>query len=228
MKLRKVYLDIESTYNGDINPDKSPADKDKFFKDYENWKFYCEKDHNGKKVIYQGIIGMLILDFELNDSSNVYKLTGKRFLQLVGKEITKERLMKELEGMNEIIGYHSRTKPSGPYGYTGYDFGVINGQLGVTLDDIPGVKSTDLELLCHTAKIYGGLKGAEEQIPGIPPRKSGILNGEEAEKLMLEAAACEDETKKKEIWKRVIQYNREDTVNLVYIEQYLRKIQMTE
>lgn len=228
MKLRKVYLDIESSYVGRYNPDGSQDERNKFFKDYENWKFYCEKDYNGKKVIYQGIIGLLILDFELNDGSNMYKLTNKRFVQLIGKDCTKDNLMKELEGMTEIIGYHSRTKPGGPKGYTGYDFGVINGQLGMILDDLPGVKSTDLELLCHSAHIYGGLKGVEGQIPGIPPRKSGVLNGEEAEKLMLEAAACEDEVRKEDIWRRVKRYNREDVVNLVYIEQYLRKIQMTE
>lgn len=228
MKLRKVYLDIESTYVGSYSPDNSQDERNKFFKDYANWKFYCEKQHNGKNVIYQGMIGILILDFELNDGSNMYKLTGKRFLQLIGKDVTKERLMKELEGMTEIIGYHSRTKPAGQHGYTGYDFGVIGAQIGVILDDIPGVKSTDLELLCHNARMYGGLKGVEMQIPGIPPRRSGIKDGAEAEKLLLEAAACEDEVERNAILKRVKQYNREDTVNLVFIEQYLRKIQMTE
>jgi len=226
--VRKAYLDIEATYCGDINPDGSQEDRNRFFKDFHNWKFYCERQYNEKKIEYCGIIGILILDFELNETTNVYKVVGKRFTQLIGKEITKERLMNELDGITEIIGYHSRTKPGGLKGYIGYDFGVINGQLGTILDDLPGVKSTDLELLAHSAGMYGGLKMVEMQVPSVPPRKSGIADGAEEEKLLHEIGCCEDEVKRKEMWKKAKQYNREDVVNLVFIEQYLRKLKMAE
>lgn len=228
VRIRKAYIDIEATYCGNINPDGSQEDKDRFFKDYPNWRFFAEKQYNEKKIEYCGIIGILVLDFELDETTNVYKVVGKRFTQLIGKEITKERLMKELDGITEIIGYHSRTKPSGPKGHTGYDFGVISGQLGVILDELPGVKSIDLELLAHSAGMYGGLKGVEMQIPSVPPRRSGITNGEEEEKLLHEIAVCENEVKRKDMWKKAKQYNREDVVNLVFIEQYLKKIKMTE
>lgn len=223
-KLRKVYLDIEATYDGDI----PETDRDRFFKDFPNWKFCCEVEHEGKKAKYCGIIGILVLDFEVDDQTHVHRLLDKKFVQLIGEQITKERLMEELDGMNEIIGYHCRTRPSGPKGYTGYDFGVIGAQLGVILDELPGVKCTDLEILCHNAGMYGGLKVIERLIPSIPHRKSGIADGAEAEKILLEVAACEDEIKKKELWKKARMYNHEDVVNLVYIEQWLKKIKMTE
>ncbi len=224
----KAYLDIEATYCGDINPGGSQEDRNRFFKDYPNWKFYCEKQYNGKKIEYCGIIGILILEFELNEATNVYKIISKRFTQLIGKEITKERLMKELDGITEIIGYHSRTKSGGPKGYTGYDFGVINGQLGVVLDELPGIGCVDLELLAHGAGMYGGLKAVEMQVPSVPPRKSGVADGAEEEKLLHEIAYCDDEIKRKEMWKKAKRYNREDVVNLVFIEQYLRKLKMAE
>lgn len=227
MILRKVYLDIEATYNGDIDPSKSQGDRERFFKDFSNWKFCCERRYNGKNVRYEGMIGILILDFDIDKDTRIHKLISKRFVQLIGKDITKERLMKEIEGMNEIIGYHCRTKPN-QKGYIGYDFGVIGAQLGVILDELPDVKCTDIELLCHSNGIYGGLKETEKYIPSIPPRRSGINNGAEAEKILLGIAFCEDESKRKDMWKRVKMYNHEDVVSLVYIEQYLKKIKMTE
>lgn len=228
MKVRKAYVDIEATYCGDINPDGSQEERDRFFKDYPNWKFFAEKQYNGKKVEYCGIIGILVLDFELDDTTKIYRAIGKKFTQLIGKEITQERLMKELEGITDIIGYHCRTKPGGSRGYTGYDFGVIGAQLGVILDDLPGVKSIDLELLAHSAGMYGGLKEVETNIPTIPPRRSGVANGLEEEKLLHDIAFCEDDIKKDMMWKKAKMYNREDVVNLVFIEQYLKKIKMTE
>lgn len=227
MRYKKAYIDIEVNYIGDIDPDNSQEDKERFFRDYKNWKFFAEKECNGKKVQYQGIIGLLVLDFEIDEQTQVHKLLGKKFVQLIGKEITKEILMKELNGINEIIGYHCRTKPNNK-GYVGFDFGIIGEQLGVVLDELPGVKSTDLELLAHSAGMYGGLKGVEMQVPNVPPRKSGISNGAEEEKLLLDIAVCDDENKKLEMWKKAKLYNHEDVVNLVYIEQYLRKIKMTE
>jgi len=228
MKVRKAYVDVEVTYCGDINPDGSQEDRDKFFKDFQNWKFFAEKLHEGKKVEYSGIIGILVLDFELNEEANIHKIVDKKFVQLIGKEITRERLMKELDGITEIIGYHCRTKPGGKSGYIGYDYGVIAAQLGMVLDDLPGVESTDLELVAHGAGMYGGLKSVEMQVPSVPPRKSGVADGAEEEKLLHEVACCEDNVKRKELWKKAKMYNREDVVNLVFIEQYLRKLKIVE
>lgn len=222
MKLRKAYFDVEATYVGPINIEE---DRNAFFKDYKNWKFFCEKDCNGKNVQYRGIVGILTLDFDLDENTNIHKITNKKFVQLVGENITKERLMEELEGITDIIGYHCRTKPNWK-GYTGYDFGVINGQFGIVLDDLPGVRSIDLELIAHSAGMYGGLKSVELLIPTVPKRKSGVEDGEAEEKLLWKIASCEDENKKKEAWRRALLYNREDVANLVYIEQYLRKIRM--
>ena len=129
--------------------------------------------------------------------------------------------------MTDIIGYHCRTKPSWK-GHTGYDFGVVNGQFGILLDDLPGVECTDLELLAHDAEMYGGLKEVENQIPSVPKRKSGVEDGKAEDKLLLEIASCEDENKKKELWKKALDYNREDVFNLVYVEQYLKNLKIHE
>lgn len=227
MKHRKVYLDIEATYNGEYDID-SDDERDKCFKDYKNWRFFCEVEYKGKNVKYQGIIGILVLDFDVDEQTHVHKLLDKRFIQLIGTNCTRENLMKELDGMNEIIGYHCRSKPGGSKGYTGYDFGVIGAQLGVVLDDLPDVKCTDLEILCHNAGMYGGLKGVEMQIPSVPPRKSGVADGSEAELILLDVVACDDDAKRRELWKKALLYNKEDVVNMVYIEQWLRKIKMVE
>lgn len=218
MKWKKVYLDIEATYTGPIDPEQN---RDGFFKDFQNWKFYAEKEHNGKKVEYKGIIGILVVNFDIDENTNVYKVESKKSVQLTGKGCTKENLMKYVDGANEIIGYHCRSKPNRK-GYIGYDFPVIYAQLGIMLDDLPGVKCIDLELLAHNANMYGGLKEVEKKVPGIPPRTSGVANGLEEEKLLLECAACEDEEKRKEMWKKAKRYNMEDVYNLVFIEHYLR------
>ena len=227
-KVRKAYIDIEATYCGSISPDGSQEERDRFFKDYHNWRFFAEKQYDGKKVEYCGIIGLLILDFELDEQTKIYKVLNKRFVQLIGKGITRERLMKELDGITEIIGYHCRTKPGGRKGYTGYDFGVIGAQLGIVLDELPGIRCSDLELLAHSANMYGGLKGVEMQIPSVPLRRSGVADGSEEEKLLHEIAAFEDEKRKKDMWKKAKQYNREDVVNLVFVEHYLRKLKISE
>lgn len=227
MRLRKAYIDIEATYIGEYDID-DDTERDKCFKDYKNWVFYGDAEHNGKNVKYQGIIGMLLLDFEVDEKTYVHKLLDKKFVQLIGKNVTKDNLMKELGIINEVIGYHCRTKPGGKYGYTGYDFGVIGAQLGVILDELPGVECIDIELLAHRAEMYGGLNGVEMQVPTVPPRKSGIWSGAEVDKLLLEIAAETDNIKKKKMWKKAKQYNREDVINLVDIEQYLRNIKMTE
>lgn len=57
-RIRKVYVDIEATYCGDINPDGSQEDRDRFFKDYSNWRFFTEKQCDEKKIEYCGIIGI--------------------------------------------------------------------------------------------------------------------------------------------------------------------------
>ena len=227
MMYKKVYVDIEAIYDGDINPDQSQYDKDRFFKDFSNWRFCCCAEHNGKQVKYQGIIGMLILDFEIDEHTHLHKLIDKKFIQLIGPKITKESLMDELNGLNEIIGYHCRTKANHK-GYIGYDFGVINAQLGVALDDLPGVKCTDLEILCHKAGMYGGLKSVEEEIPTLPQRRSGILDGQEVSLVLLDVAECDDNTKRRELWKKILLYNKEDVTNMVYIEQWLKNIRMTD
>ena len=80
MKYKKAYVDIEATYTGEYDIDKD-EERDKCFRDYKNWMFCCETEHNGKKVGYQGIIGMLILWFEVDENMHIHKLIDKKFVQ---------------------------------------------------------------------------------------------------------------------------------------------------
>jgi len=220
---KKVYIDIEAIYAGKFNPDGSKDERNRFFKDYGNWKFLVKDEYKGVKVEYQGIIGMLIIDVDIDESTKLHNVTDHRIIQLIGRECTKENLMRELDGMDEILSYHGRTKPNHK-GYTGYDFGVINAQLGVVLDELPGVVSTDLELLCHKNGLYGGLKIAENDIPRVPDRKSGVNDGLEAVKILKDIGRCTDEKKIDVMWKKVKAYNIEDVVMLAAVEQDLRSI----
>lgn len=224
MQIRKAYVDIEATYIGEYDPDKD-EERDKCFRDYKNWVFSTNVEYNGKTIEYTGIIGILIIDFDVDEQTQIHKIINTRFKQIIGKECTKENLMKELAGINEIISYHGRTK-SDHRGYVGYDFGVIAANFGIVLDELPNVISIDLELDCHRAGIYGGLKGAEMQIPMIPPRRSGVADGAEEEALLYEIAACGDEDKKAELLKKAKMYNKEDVLALPIIEKYVRKVKM--
>lgn len=224
MKLRKAYVDIESSYIGDYSFDK-PEDKNLIFKDYINWVFSCEKECDGKKIEHEGIIGILIVDFEVDDATKVHRIVDSRLVQLIGKDCCAEILTKELEGINEVVSYHGRTKPNYK-GYTGYDFGVIAANTGIILDELPGVKSIDLELDCQIMKLYGGLKKIECRIPGMPPRKSRVEDGSEAEKILYDIAHCDDKNKKAELWEKLKQYNKEDIIALPIIEKYVRDVKI--
>lgn len=214
-KIRKCYIDIEAVYCGVYNPNKE-NEKEVFFKDFPNWKFYDEKIEDGEAIIGEGIIGLLTID--INVSGHQYT-TSERFIQLIGKDCTKERLMKELDGTNEIISYNG----------CHFDFPVINAQLGVTLDNIQGIKNTDLVISCQKANMYGGLKNVEKQLsgypPGIPERKSGISNGKTWSLASQLYHRIDDEEIKPKLLYMIKAYNEEDVRNLYYIEQILQYYQ---
>lgn len=219
-RVRKAYLDIEASYIGKYNIDMEGEERNRAFRDFNNWILCKDVVRNGKTVRYSGIIGILIVDYEVH-SDGRHTIVGDRLVQLIGEECTKENLMRELDGTDEILSYHGRTKPDFK-GRIGYDFGVIAAQLGVVLDDL--IKSTDLELDCHRAGIYGGLKGAENEIAVLPPRISGITDGKELETVLYAIAACEDEKKKDKLWKKAKRYNLEDVISLPMIEKYIRRV----
>lgn len=223
MTVRKAYIDIESSYIGDYSFENGPEEKNLAFKDYINWVFSCEKEYEGRQVLYEGIIGILIIDFDV--IGNLYKIVDSRLVQLIGRDCCAENLSKELEGVNEVISYHGRTKPN-YRGHTGYDFGVIAAHTGIILDELPGIRSIDLELDCHYRGFFGGLKKIECKIPGMPSRNSGVGDGSDAEKILYDIAHCEDKNKKEELWERLKQYNKEDIISLTFIERYMRKVNM--
>jgi hypothetical protein len=137
--LKTAYLDIETDYVGSFQPPDQ-----RLFKDFRNHKLT--------------VIGIRILDGGADT-----------FVQLVGEEITRDRLLAELAGVQRIVTYNGRTSYD-EKGRTGFDFHVIAAQLGVTLDT--KFAHTDLVPLCWKKGLYGGLKkvevalGLERKLPG--------------------------------------------------------------
>ena len=56
------------------------------------------------------------------------------FVQLVGRNATKDNLMQVLQGAERIVTYNGRSIPDSVKGYVGFDFPVIAAQMGVVLD----------------------------------------------------------------------------------------------
>lgn len=106
------------------------------------------QDHKNHKIT---VIGIRILD-GANDS----------FLQLVGQDVGKEKLLKALEGVERIVTYNGRLIPDTVKGYTGFDFPVIAAQLGIVLDK--QFEHIDLCPECWKAGLWGGQKAVEEML----------------------------------------------------------------
>lgn len=219
MNVRRVFLDIELLYNGDAKS------RQLMFRDFDNWKFVIDGEYEGVYGRYYGIIGMLIIDCDFDKETNTYRITDKEFVQMVGPDITKDNLIKTVGEFNEIIHYHGRSTPNHK-GYIGFDLPVIDAQLGIALDMLPGVKSIDVELYCHRNGIYGGQKAAE-RVFNIE-RESNVDDGSDAVILMINAGRAKDDEQRKLIFDKLLKYNKEDIRGLVVIEQAIRGIKYQE
>jgi len=150
------------------------------------------------------VIGIRILEGE-KDS----------FLQLVGKDVTKENLLKALEGVERIVTYNGRSIPDKVKGYIGFDFPVIAAQLGVVLDkEFP---HTDLCPECWKAGFWGGQKVVEQAL-GLKRKLPG-KDGKWADETWKKYEATGDERFRNE----VLAYNKEDVYMLRRIEEALAK-----
>ena len=96
--------------------------------------------------------------------------TDDSFLQLVGKDISRERLVGALENVGLIVTYNGRSEPDELRGRIGFDFPVIAARLGIALDKI--YEHLDLVPECWRRGLYGGQKKVEaalaltRQLPG--------------------------------------------------------------
>lgn len=151
------------------------------------------------------VIGILVID-GARDS----------FYQLVGEDISKDRLMKVLEGVERIVTYNGRSIPDKVKRRVGFDFPVIGAQLGVVLDEM--FTHTDLVPLCWKCGLYGGQKKVEETLGLV--RELPDKDGAWADATWKKYAASGEARYLNEL----LAYNKEDVVMLRRIEEALSRI----
>jgi hypothetical protein len=135
----------------------------------------------------------------------IYLVEGSdtRFVQLVGEDITEESLLEVLEGVSTIFTYNGKR----------FDLPFIRGRLGLDLEAEFG--HHDLMYDCWRNNLYGGFKAVEQQL-GIPRQLEGI-GGFEAVMLWWRYVNEDDRT----ALKLLLEYNREDVMNLMALRQSL-------
>ena len=117
-------------------------------------------------------------------------------VQLVGKDITADSLLEALDGVRIIHTYNGSR----------FDLPFIHSSMGIDLSHM--FPHRDLMFDCWKNNLYGGLKAVERQL-GIE-RRLKDMNGWEAIKLWWKYVDYLDF----EALNRLLEYNREDIVNL--------------
>ncbi len=134
----------------------------------------------------------------------IYRGDGT-IIQLVGKEITRSNLLKSLTGTTTIYTYNGSR----------FDLPIIKEKLNVDLDDF--FITYDLMYDCWERNLYGGLKKVEQML-GIKRRLKEV-NGWVAMELWYQ---YEEENNKKAL-QVLLEYNKEDIVNLPVLMEKLGK-----
>ena len=128
---------------------------------------------------------------------------SQSFVQLVGDDITAEKLLECLEGVTLIHTYNGSR----------FDLPFINSCLGVDLENM--FQHYDLMYHCWRCNLYGGLKRVERKL-GIS-RKLNDINGWDAVRLWWRYINDYDER----ALNTLLEYNREDVVNLKTLKEVL-------
>jgi uncharacterized protein YprB with RNaseH-like and TPR domain len=126
-----------------------------------------------------------------------------RFIQMVGREITADGILEALEGVDIIYTYNGRR----------FDLPFIRAVLGIDLQEI--FDHRDLMYDCWRCSLRGGFKAVERQL-GIE-RKLKEVDGLEAVRLWWRYVDSFD----LEALDRLLEYNREDVVNLKALKERL-------
>ena len=135
----------------------------------------------------------------------IYLVRGNndRLVQLVGEKVTKDNLLKALDGVYSIYTYNGSR----------FDLPFIRVYMGVDLTDTH--HHHDLMYDCWKHSLYGGLKVVEEQL-GITRQLKGI-SGREAVTLWWRYQNYSDQ----DALALLLQYNREDITNLKVLREIL-------
>jgi uncharacterized protein YprB with RNaseH-like and TPR domain len=128
----------------------------------------------------------------------IYICSGEdaKVIQLVGDDITGDSLLEALEGVRIIHTYNGSR----------FDLPFIHACIGIALNRL--FPHRDLMYDCWNNNLYGGLKAVERQL-GIE-RQLKDMNGWEAVKLWWKYVDHFD----LEALNKLLEYNREDVVNL--------------
>ena len=126
----------------------------------------------------------------------LYSEDEKRFIQLVGEDITPENILDMLKGVDIIYTYNGSR----------FDLPFIYSRLGINLAKL--FKHCDLMYDCWRCNLYGGFKSVEMQL-GID-RKLKELNGYEAVRLWWRYMDSFD----LDSLNLLLEYNKEDVINL--------------
>jgi len=135
----------------------------------------------------------------------IYLVNGSnsRLVQLVGREITVDSVLKAVDGVNTIYTYNGSR----------FDLPFIHGALGIDLEAIAG--HHDLMYDCWRYNLFGGFKAVEQQL-GIPRRLRGIT-GFDAVLLWQRYQNYGD----RDALALLLEYNREDVMNLRVLRERL-------
>jgi len=125
------------------------------------------------------------------------------FIQLVGEEISYERVLEALEGVNMLYTYNGSR----------FDLPFIYCRLGINLAKL--FSHRDLMYDCWRNNLYGGFKAVERQL-GIQRRLKNI-DGYEAVRLWWRYVDYFD----LDALNLLLEYNKEDVLNLKVLKERL-------
>jgi len=127
-------------------------------------------------------------------------------VQIVGQEITAEKLSEILNGVETIYTYNGSK----------FDLPTIKKHLDINLEEL--FNCHDLMYDCWTCNLYGGLKVVEKQL-GISRDSEGI-DGMIAMELWADYVNYDN----KESLQTLLNYNKDDIMNLEILRKKLEKI----
>lgn len=137
----------------------------------------------------------------------IYLVNGSnsKLMQLVGREVTRDNLIKNLEDVRTIYTYNGSR----------FDVPFINGSLGVDLETV--ADHHDLMYDCWRLNLFGGFKAVEQQL-GIPRQLKGVT-GSDAVVLWQKYQNYNDQNS----LVTLLQYNKEDVMNLKVLRESLSR-----
>ncbi len=126
-----------------------------------------------------------------------------KFIQLLGGDITADKILEALQGVNIIYTYNGSR----------FDLPFIYYRLGINLAKL--YNHRDLMYDCWRRNLFGGFKAVERQL-GIP-RRLREIGGYEAVRLWWRYVNDYDE----EALATLLEYNKEDVINLKALKEIL-------